>query len=271
MMRVITFFALLAASGWLSAQELKVASGQEWLIEQPTLSLHTLVLEDGAILRLAPSLGALELRAEHAWIGRDVQILAAGSDGKVGNPGINPVPLPGCHDGPDGGNGETGGAGGKGADLTLLLGLESFGSLLLDVRGGHGGAGGQGGAGADGSSDTRCAGGQGGNGGQGGSGGAGGAGGNVLLRYWSMSDTGYLPLSNYGPGVQIHNAGGNGAAAGRGGPAGAGGMGELVKRPTGVKVFRNPGSAGQPGEAGAHGAPGEHGRFLIEPLPRAPQ
>ena len=87
-----------------------------------------------------------------------------------------------------------------------------------------------------------------------------------MLRYWSLSAEGFIPISNYGPGVQVLNGGGAGAAAGQGGAPGEGGRGELVKRPTGIKVFRNPGSSGKPGQPGRFGAPGEDGRFLIEPL-----
>lgn len=262
------FFCGLASLAALSVQaaELHVGAGKEHLIGEPVLHLQRLVLEDGATLRMAPGLGRLQLQAEQAWIGKGVRILARGEDAAAGAPGTAAMAVTGCVDGRDGGAGGAGMSGGQGVDLQLLLGLQSFGSLLLDSRGGAGGSGGDGGAGSDGSSDDRCAGGHGGAGGAGGDGGTGGRGGEVVLRYWSLSAEGFIPISNYGPGVQVLNGGGAGAAAGQGGAPGEGGRGELVKRPTGIKVFRNPGSSGKPGQPGRFGAPGEDGRFLIEPL-----
>lgn len=263
------FFCGLASLAALSVQaaELHVGAGREHLIGEPELRLQRLVLEDGATLRLAPGLGRLQLHAEQAWIGSGVRILGQGVDGPAGVAGNPAAMVTGCTDGGEGGTGGSGMAGGDGVDLHLLLGLQSFGSLLLDSRGGAGGKGGDGGAGSDGSSDERCAGGQGGAGGAGGDGGKGGRGGEVVLRYWSLSAHGFIPISNYGPGVQVLNGGGAGAMAGQGGKGGEGGRGELVKRPTGIKVFRNPGSPGKPGQQGRIGVPGEEGRFLIEPLP----
>lgn len=262
-------FCGLASLAALSVQaaELHVGAGREQLVSEPLLHLQRLVLEDGATLRLAPGLERFELRAEQAWIGDGVRILARGADAVPGESGGVAPAVVGCADGASGKDGGKGADGGAGVDLQLLLGLQSFGSLLLDSRGGAGGAGGGGGAGADGGSDERCAGGQGGAGGRGGDGGAGGRGGEVVLRYWSLSAAGFIPISNYGPGVQVLNGGGAAAVAGEGGPPGKGGQGELVKRPTGIKVFRNPGSDGKPGSRGSDGAAGEDGRFLIEPLP----
>lgn len=264
------FFYCLASLAAVSVQaaELHVGAGKEHLIGEASLHLQRLVLEDGATLRLAPGVHRLALRAEQAWIGQRVRILAAGADAVPAAEGRAAAAPGGCVAGEQGGAGEAGAAGEQGADLQLLLGLQQFGSLLLDSRGGAGGVGGKGGAGSDGSSSERCAGSDGGAGGRGGDGGSGGRGGEVLLRYWSLSADGYIPISNYGPGVQVLNGGGAGAVGGPGGQPGQGGQGELVKRPTGIKVFRNPGSAGEPGVAGGHGIPGEAGRFLIEPLAR---
>lgn len=265
-MRALLYGLASLAALSVQAAELHVGAGKEHLIAEPVLHLQRLLLEDGATLRLAPGLQRLELRAEQAWIGDGVRILARGEDGAPGAGAVPTTAIGGCTDGTDGADGGNGQNGGKGTDLQLLLGLQSFGSLLLDSRGGAGGSGGRGADGGDGSSDERCAGGQGGAGGRGGDGGAGGRGGEVLLRYWSLSAEGFIPISNYGPGVQVLNGGGAGAAAGAGGAPGQGGQGELVKRPTGIKVFRNPGSPGEPGQRGSEGAPGEDGRFLVEPL-----
>ncbi|MFZ2321546.1 MAG: hypothetical protein WAW12_16945, partial [Pseudomonas sp.] len=104
----------------------------------------------------------------------------------------------------------------------------------------------------------------GGTGGAAGAGGAGGRGGDVHVRYWRAGKDGLLAVSNYGPGLQVLTSGGHSAQAGMPGAGGAGGLGQLVKRPTGIKIFRNPGSAGTTGHFAAPAPHGEAGRFLIE-------
>jgi hypothetical protein len=264
-MRVTAFLPLLLLSAVAQANELHVGTGQEYLIEQPDLRLTRLVLEDGAVLKVRSDIGTLRLSAEQAWIGKDVRILAKGADGAPAGDAA-PAPAPAaCEEVSAGATGLAGGTGGDGVNLELALGLHRFGSLLLDARGGAGGAGGAGGDGADGASDPRCAGGNGGAGGDGGSGGTGGRGGNVELRYWSVSETGHVPVSNYGPGVQILTEGGVGAASGKAGAGGAGGRGEKIKRPTGIIVYRTSGVDGKPGAVGGWGAHGASGTFLIQP------
>ena len=95
-------------------------------------------------------------------------------------------------------------------------------------------------------------------------GGAGGRGGDVRVRYWRAGKDGLLAVSNYGPGLQVLTTGGHSAQAGMPGAGGAGGLGQLVKRPTGIKIFRNPGNAGAGGSFATPSAHGEAGRFLIE-------
>lgn len=264
-MRVSVFLPLLLVTGIANGSELHVGPGQEYLLERPELHLTRLVLEDGAALRVQPGLGTLRLSAEQAWIGQGVKILAKGLDGAPArDAGVTAAPVA-CEAAPSGATGQAGGAGGDGVNLELALGLHRFGSLLLDARGGAGGAGGAGGDGADGASDARCAGANGGAGGEGGAGGAGGRGGNVQLRYWSVSETGHVPVSNYGPGVQILTEGGASAAPGKAGAGGVGGRGEKVKRPTGITVYRSSGSDGKPGAPGSWGAHGVSGTFLIQP------
>ncbi|MBB2497160.1 hypothetical protein [Aquipseudomonas ullengensis] len=248
-----------------SAGELRVTTGQTYLIDQPVLHLERLLLEDGATLRVQPGIEKVQIYAEQAWIGRDVHLLAAGGDGRPGQSGAAATDASGCDDGAPGMDGEAGQAGSSGVSVELALGLRSFGSMRLDTHGGAGGAGGNGGSGGAGGSADTCAGGSGGTGGSAGAGGVGGRGGDVLVRYWSLSADGYIPISNYGPGVQVLTSGGAGAPSGQAGEGGAGGTGQLVKRPTGIKVFRNPGIAGQPGAAAAYGEAGASGHFLIQP------
>lgn len=261
---LICLTSLVALSA--QAAELHVAAEKEHVIDTAFVQLERLVLEDGATLRVAPGIEALVLQADNAWIGEGVRLIASGVPGSPGADGADGESPGGCNDGGAGEPGGTGENGANGVDLDLRLGLHQFGSLLLESRGSNGGLGGQGGRGGNGGSSERCAGGTGGNGGQGGTGGAGGRGGEVRVSYWSLSKEGMLPVSNFGPGLQIVNDGGQGARGGEGGEPGAGGIGELVKRPTGIKLFRNPGEDGKPGKPGAHGAPGAPGRFIVEPL-----
>ena len=267
-MRTLLMLGSTLLAGAVQAAELHVAAGQERVLDEPRLQLERLVLEDGATLRLAPGLGRFELHADEAWIGRNVRVLARGSDAAAVAGGASGRAALPCAAGEAGQPGQDGVAGGAGADLQIALGLRSFGSLLLDTRGGAGSAGGSGGAGGEGGQADRCAGGRGGAGGQGGRGGVGGRGGEVALRYWSLSEAGYIPVSNHGPGVQILTAGGAGADGGQGGQGGVPGSGEFSTRGNGIKVYRNGGAPGQDGPSGAEGATGATGRFLVQPQAR---
>lgn len=267
-MRILSMLGATLLAGAAQAAELHVAAGEERLVHEPALQLERLVLEDGATLRLAPGLQRFELHAEQAWIGRDVRVLARGSDAPAVPAGRDAGVVKACADGVAGQPGQPGTVGAAGTDVRISLGLRSFGSLLLDTRGGAGAAGGAGGTGGAGGKADNCAGGRGGAGGAGGQGGAGGRGGEVELRYWSLSDAGYIPVSNHGPGVQILTAGGVGAAGGAGGVAGAGGAGEFSVRGNGIKVYRNGGAPGVAGRSGVAGSDGATGHFLVQPQAR---
>lgn len=262
---VMLLTPLLAMAG---GQTLEVGAGEEQVIEAAELRLERLRLEDGATLRLAPGIEHLHLVAQQAWIGRGVRVLAAGSEAAA-LPAQLPAGTPRpCEQGIDGAAGQAGTAGAPGRHLSIELGLVQFGSLLLDTRGGDGAAGQEGQAGAAGGEAADCTGGNGGQGGRGGDGGAGGRGGDVALRYWSLGEGGHIPVSNFGPGVQILTAGGSGAQGGRPGAGGAGGAGEFSKRGNGIKVYRNAGAAGQPGAPGVAGADGLAGQFIVQPQAR---
>lgn len=250
------------------AAELHLAAGEERVLDTPSVQLQRLVLEDGATLRLAPGLERFELKAGQAVIGHNVRILASGRDAEPGQAGTAGGAAKACADGAAGQPGQDGTAGGAGTDLKISLGLLEFGSLLLDTRGGAGAAGASGGAGGPGGEASNCAGGAGGAGGRGGRGGDGGRGGAVELTYWSLSEAGYIPVSNHGPGVQILTAGGAGADGGAGGAGGAGGDGEFITRGSGIKVYRNGGKPGVAGQPGMPGADGESGLFLVRPQAR---
>lgn len=264
-MRRAFFGMLCLVAGDLQAEALHARAGEEVLIERSVLHLERLVLEDGAVLRLAPSISHLQLNAEQAWIGNKVSILARGADGRAGREGQDVSGAAACQAGVAGTDGGSGSRGGDGADLELSLGLRSFGSLLIDTRGGAGGAGGRGGAGGAGGDSDTCIGAPGGQGGRGGNGGGGGKGGDVSLRYWSLDSAGHIPFSNYGPGIWLETAGGAGAVAGTAGAGGNGGAGQAFKRSTGIKVFRDSGIAGAAGAPGQPGAAGADGRYLIQP------
>lgn len=263
-MRKLLLSLLCVAALPVGAEEWIVDAGEERLLSQPSVHLQRLVLKDGAVLRVAAGLARVELHAEQAWIGRGVQLLGAGQDGHAGANGQAGLDGQGCLPGADGQAGGSGVAGQAGVNLDLRLGLQSFDSLLIDVRGGQGGAGGNGGIGGAGGASQTCAGGLGGTGGAAGAGGAGGRGGDVQVRYWRAGKDGLLAVSNYGPGLQVLTSGGHSAQAGMPGAGGAGGLGQLVKRPTGIKIFRNPGSAGTTGHFATPAPHGEAGCFLIE-------
>lgn len=262
--------ALLAAPSLLAqaGEQLHVPAGGEYLIERPVLRLESLRLEDGATLRLAPQLAHLQLVADQAWIGRGVRLLASGEDAPATAAGLAAVTAEPCEDGQAGQDGLPGAAGQPGRDLSIELGLLQFGSLLLDTRGGAGAGGQPGQPGMAGGKADACTGGNGGAGGRGGAGGAGGKGGDVVLRYWSLGEGGHIPVSNFGPGVQLLNEGGQGADGGIGGAGGAGGAGEFSKRGNGIKVYRNAGVPGSAGEAGSDGDDGASGRFIVQPVSR---
>ncbi|WP_425912953.1 hypothetical protein [Pseudomonas sp. GWSMS-1] len=90
----------------------------------------------------------------------------------------------------------------------------------------------------------------------------------MALRYWSLSEAGYIPVSNHGPGVQILTAGGLGAAGGRGGKGGIAVPESSAPVANGIKVYRNGGAPGEAGLTGAPGSSGETGRFLVQPQAR---
>jgi hypothetical protein len=264
-MRAVFFCLACLGAGTLHATELHVGRGQVQLIDQPELHLDRLVLEDGATLRVAPGIEHLRLTANDVSIGNNVRLLGAGKDGVTGASAGAPAEVGSCEDGATGQPGVSGTSGGNGVSLELSLGLRSFGSLLLDTHGGKGGSGGKGGNGGNGGVGDSCAGGVGGNGGAGGNGGTGGNGGDVVVRYWSLSEAGHIPISNYGPGVQILTAGGEGAAGGAGGALGLGGEGEQITRSNGIKATRNSGPDGKPGLDGQDGPYGKTGQFLVQP------
>lgn len=268
-MRLMFCAGLCLASLHLQAEELVVRAGQAATVAQERLQLKRLVLEDGAQLHLAPGLKRLQLSAEQAWIGRDVQLLARGAAGSLGVDGGDATAAADCQVGLPGEAGGTGGAGSAGAELELSLGIRAFGSLMVDTRGGAGGSGGRGGKGGMGGDSTACVGAAGGQGGAGGEGGQGGAGGNVTLRYWALGDTGYIPFSNYGPGIRLETAGGAGANSGEAGEGGRGGAGKTFKRSSGAQVVRDGGVDGKAGAAGRAGLAGKPGAYLVQPLASA--
>ena len=140
-MRKLLLSLLCVAALPAGAEELIVEAGEERLLSQPSVHLQRLVLKDGAVLRVAAGLARVELHAEQAWIGRGVQLLGAGQDGHAGANGQAGMDGQGCLPGADGQAGGSGVAGQAGVNLDLRLGLQSFDSLLIDVRGGQGGAG----------------------------------------------------------------------------------------------------------------------------------
>ena len=165
------------------AQEVRVAAGETMTLPAAShLSwyLDTLVMGDGATLRLAPETKAFFLRTHDAEIGQGARVVGAGSVGREGREGDNQ----GGGERRRGGDGREGGAGGDGPTIVIAIQDKArIGSLTVAATGGKGGIGGRGGVGSP-SHKAVCIG-RGaidsGDAGAGGRGGRGGRGGTVLF------------------------------------------------------------------------------------------
>ncbi len=264
---------LTALSGTLQAEQLVVGNGQTLVIgpEQAELKLESLRLEDGARIQFAPEVLSWKVRADETWIGEGVRIEGNGANGAPGESGPQQLAeTDPCQQGERGIKGVDGNDGKTGVNLYLELGLVHFHSLGIFSSGGTGGAGGQGGRGGEGGPAVDCHAGSGGDGGRGGDGGHGGYGGEIRINYWSADQKTYIPVSNFGPGIQIENFGGRPGARGPGGRGGAGGAGGWSKRGSGKSIARNDGEPGRDGVPGESGRQGNNGKFLVQPLATAP-
>jgi hypothetical protein len=278
--KLVTFASLFFASSLMPAHgaqkslHVKADKMVEIGQSQSFLGLETLILEDGATLKIVGHNNIFALTAKDAYIGQDVKIIAAGLPGETGKAGKNanadPRENDDCSHGESGGDGQNGGVATSGKNITLQLGLSHFGSLSIDVSGGEGGDGGKGGDGRDFSqydcSSKHKTAANGGNAGSGGAGGNGGNGGNVQLSY-SLASSNSPPamLLAARTATVVNTSGGRaelGALAGKSGGGSAGGY-INKKTLTGSRAWKRGGAEGKKGEQGLNGSSGTAGTVDI--------
>ncbi|MDY6920997.1 MAG: hypothetical protein SV765_12405 [Pseudomonadota bacterium] len=259
---------LVLATHLVQAQDVihvKAGETRELAPADGVLSLQRLVLEDNAVLSLAPGLGQVQIDVARAEIGRNVKIVARGEAGADGQPGASiPGQAPTCSAGKPGTAGTDGQPGDDGGSLILNVGIAELGSLTVDTRGGAGGDGGTGGAGQRGGEIDKCNAPAGGAGGAGGNGGDGGDGGQIRISYRLLS--GYSPDRPIRQLIRLRSDGGPGGALGEGGEGGAGVEGQYVnmRTLTGNRKWIGGGDKGPIGAVGELGAKGSPGQALLQ-------
>ena len=265
----LTSFILLSAlsAHAMAGDSLIVKSGEKITItaEQQSLTLDRFVMEDDAQISFAPGITHWQVFAKEAAFGNNTVIDGHGYSGHDGTNGKTNEVSSGCN----GVNLATlaaanGESGQSGVNIEMRLGIVQFKSLKIDVSGGKGG---QGGKGASITGKTGCKGLTGGNGGNAGNGGNGG---NVLIAYWSADKDGYIPISNYGTGIQIMIEAGKSGIAGAGGEGASGGQSHDKQHGSKSQSFgRIEAEPGNPGMPGAQGHTGKEGAFLVRPVTNA--
>lgn len=211
-----------------------------------------------------------QVSAKAADIGYGVVITGKGQPGQAGAHGLSHREAGSCDQGLVGGNGKNGAKGTAGADIDWRLGIERFGSVTIDLRGGDGGNGGNGGDGQNVPDFNKCVA-SGGNAGNGGNGGNGGKGGTLRLHYTLAKGVDDLTNS-----AKVKIAGGRQGQAGEPGIAGIGTSGRYVhkKTLTGTRAWIAGGGDGTQGTAGNDGQAGQNGSLdlrLIANLAAAPE
>lgn len=239
---------------------LVVGAGQKITITaaQQSLSLDRFVMEDNATIEFAPDVTRWEVFAREASFGNNTTINGRGHDGKDGKDGATVS----CAANSSAGNGEPGH---NGVGIDMRLGIVQFKSLQINVSGGNGGKGGKG---ASAQRGADCKGMVGGNGGDAG---AGGNGGHVLIAYWSASQDGYIPISNYGTGIQITIDGGKASIPGQGGEGVKSALQnrEIQHGAKSQSFGREESAPGKPGMNGKQAQDGSEGTFLVRPVTNA--
>lgn len=270
-MKTLTSFVLLSVLS-LSAfadNSLIVGAGQKITITaaQQSLTLDRLVMEDNSTIEFAPDVTHWNVFAREASFGNNTTINGRGHNGSDGKDGTTIKIAEGdCSKAPSSAaNTVNGEAGHNGVGIEMRLGITRFKSLQIDVSGGNGGKGGKGASVQGGSS---CKGLTGGNGGDAGNGGHAG---HVLIAYWSASQDGYIPISNYGTGIQITIDGGKAGTPNQGGEgAKSMSLNKEIKKGAKAKSFgRETTEPGKPGMPGKQGKNGDEGTFLVRPVTNA--
>ena len=206
----------------IAMDELVIKAGKSFVVDRKlsNLNLQSLTIEDNAVIRLSPAVKTWVLNAEKANIGVGVSILARGSDGANGSQGRSYPDLNTCSDGSPGGSGLNGQAGSSGQSIRWSVGIESFGSLNVDLSGGDGGSGGNGGDGQNLPNLKNCKA-SGGDAGNGANGASGGDGGSFRFHYWSDEPE----LADLTRRFSVNINGGKGGQAGQPGLPGVGSTG----------------------------------------------
>lgn len=264
MKTLLSFFLLALVSVHCLAESLIVGAGQKMTITaaQQSLTLDRLVMEDNSTIDFAPDVRRWEVFAREASFGNNTTINGHGQDGSHGQDGK--ANTGDCKNVDSKDLAATDGqAGHDGVGIEMRLGIIHFKSLQIDVGGGNGGKGGNGGS----VQGTGCKGIAGGNGGNAG---AGGNGGHVLIAYWSASQDGYIPISNYGTGIQITISGGKQSTPGQGGKGVEGAVSKEIKRGNKGQTFGyQTAEPGKPGMPGKQASAGSEGTFLVRPVTNA--
>jgi hypothetical protein len=245
------------------AEDLKIAPGQTYVVDEnhTQLTVNRLEIGDFARIQFAPGVAAWRLQAAVAVVGDGVVI---DGRGVAGQSGVSGVSAEDCMGQINGQAGSHGAPGGDGVSVRLQLAFEQLGSLKILTDGGKGGDGGRGGDGADNSDE--CLGEKGGNGGAGGDGGVGGSAGGVTVLY--RSNGAELQPIDIAQRISVSASGGKGGEAGRGGDGGEGVGGRYVKKKTltGDRKWLAAAEAGMAGSHGLSAEPGADGMVMIDSL-----
>jgi hypothetical protein len=268
-MKILSAFLLLSAltTAALADNSLVVGAGQKITITaaQQTLTLDKFVMEDNATIEFAPDVTHWNVFAREASFGNNTTINGHGHNGSNGKDGsaIKITTSADCNKVPEAINAINGEAGHDGVSIEMRLGIVRFKSLQIDVSGGNGGNGGKGAQGASGCKGIA--------GGSGGAAGNGGHSGHVLIAYWSASQDGYIPISNYGTGIQITINGGKTGLPGQGGEGiKSMTLNKEIKKGAKAQSFgRETTEPGKPGMPGQQGKNGDEGTFLVRPVTNA--
>lgn len=268
-MKTLPSFLLLTllSTVTLADNSLVVGAGQKITITaaQQSLTLDRFVMEDNSTIEFAPDVTRWDVFAREASFGNNTTINGRGHDGGNGSDGKAANISSDCSKASAVLNANNGEAGHNGVGIEMRLGITHFKSLQIDISGGNGGKGGKG---ASIQSSSACKGLAGGNGGNAGDGGNAG---HVLIAYWSASQDGYIPISNYGTGIQITIDGGKASASGQGGEgtANSNTSKEIQHGAKAQSFGRDIVDPGKPGMPGMQGKNGSEGTFLVRPVTNA--
>lgn len=248
------------------ALNLKVSEGQSYSLHSGVrlLDLDTLVLEDGATLKVNNGEAAVMIRAKHVVVGENVSILGSGQDGAAGEDAQAYAQATDCNEPRDGKAGGQGQNGTDGVNLNLDWTIASFGNLTIDLRGGAAGAGGDGANGQDADQNERCSIQRGGDAGAGGASGESGSGGNLsyVFRGLESDEQAFFAREN----TKVLNDAGAQADSGAPGKPGVGSVGRYVKKKTlsGNRSWSAGGKEGRKASSQAAGLRGQKGSVTFQ-------